>query len=56
MSAIGYTNPDCGCGGIIICDRCSRGKIHAGGAGVGNAAVNVWGIEGGITARKCSKS
>ena len=48
--------PNCGRGGIIICDRCSRGKIHVRGAGVGNAAVDVWGIGGGTMARKRSKS
>ena len=30
--AVGNTNPNCGSGGIIICNRCSGGKIYMGGS------------------------
>ena len=40
-SAIGHANPDCESGGVIICDWCAGGKIHARQSGVGNAAINV---------------
>ena len=39
--AVGYTNPDCGGGGVIICKRCSVGKIYMGRSWVCNAG---WGV------------
>ena len=55
-SAIDHVTPDCGSGGIIVVDRCARGKVHAGQSGIDNAAIDVGGLEGGIMASKRCKS
>jgi hypothetical protein len=46
LNQIGYANPDCGSGRVIIHNRCAGGKVKMGGSRVCNATVLVGGGEG----------